>query len=101
MMTVRFRTKALERCFTDIKVGRRTWNDKLAKKYVQRINEIGASESIADLHAMPHLHFHALEGDLKGKFAINLEKKRWRIILTLEDEERTAWIEEVSNHYGD
>jgi plasmid maintenance system killer protein len=53
------------------------------------------------LRLIPQFHFHALDGALKGQFAINLEKKRWRIILTLEDQERTAWIEEVSNHYGD
>jgi plasmid maintenance system killer protein len=60
-----------------------------------------ASDSAADLRRIPQLHFHGLEGDRKGQFAINLEKKRWRIILTLEDQDRTAWIEEVSNHYGD
>jgi plasmid maintenance system killer protein len=101
MMNVRFRTNALQRCFEDVKEGTKTWNAKLANKYIQKINLIYASDSAADLRRIPQLHFHALEGALKGKFAINLEKKRWRIILTLEDQERTAWIEEVSNHYGD
>jgi plasmid maintenance system killer protein len=100
-MIVRFRTNALRHCYEDIKEGVRTWNEKLARAYIQRINVIYASDSIADLRRIPQFHFHALGGELKERFAINLEKKRWRIILTLEDQARTVWIEEVSNHYGD
>jgi plasmid maintenance system killer protein len=100
-MIVRFRTNALRRCYEDIREGMRAWNEKLARAYIQRINVILASDSAGDLRRIPHFHFHALHGDLKGRFAINLEKKRWRLILTLEDQERTAWIEEVSKHYGD
>ena len=100
-MVVRFKDKALRQRYEDMKEGVKAWNEKLARAYIQRINIIYAADSVADLRRIPQLHFHVLEGDLKGKFAINLEKKRWRIILRLEDEERTACIEEVSNHYGD
>lgn len=100
-MIVRFREHALRRRYEDIKEGTKAWGEKLAKAYIQRINVIYAADSAADLRRIPHFHFHALGGDLKGKSAINLEGKRWRIIITLDDEERTACIEEVSNHYGD
>lgn len=100
-MIVRFRTNALRQRYEDIRHGSRAWGPKLAQRYIQRVNEIYASESVDDLRRVPQLHFHALDGELKGKFAINLEKKRWRIILTLEEQERAVWIDDVSNHYGD
>ena len=100
-MIVRFRNTALRQRYEDLREGAKAWNDKLARAYIQRLNVIYAADSAADLRRIPHFHFHALAGDLKGKFAINLEGKRWRIVLTLDDEERTACIEEVSNHYGD
>jgi len=100
-MIVRFRTNALRHCYEDLKEGVKTWNGKLARAYIQRINVILASDSDADLRRVPQFHFHALDGPLKGRFAINLEKKRWRLVLSLENEGRTAWIEDVSNHYGD
>jgi plasmid maintenance system killer protein len=95
-VNVRFRTNALRRCYQDVRKGVRAWNEKIARAYIQRINEIFA----ADLRRIPHFHFHGLSGDMKGRFALNLEKKRWRLIVTLEDQETTAWIEDVSNHYG-
>jgi plasmid maintenance system killer protein len=99
-MIVRFRTNALRRCYEDIKEGVKAWNEKLARAYIQRINVILASDSDADLRRVPQFRFHALDGPLKGRYAINLEN-RWRLILSLEDEGRTARIEDVSNHYGD
>jgi toxin HigB-1 len=100
-MIVRFRTNALRRCYQDVREGTRNWNEKLARAYIQRINILYACESTADIRRLPQLHFHSLSGDLEGRFAINLEKKRWRIIVTFEEHERIVCIEEVSNHYGD
>lgn len=99
-MIVRFRTNALRRCYEDIKEGVKAWNEKLARAYIQRINVILASDSEADLRRVPQFRFHALDGTLKGRYAINLEE-RWRLVLSLEDKGRTALIEDVSNHYGD
>jgi plasmid maintenance system killer protein len=49
---------------------------------------------------MPWLRLHHLSGQRSGQFSIVLDR-RWRLILTLLEEENRIIIEEVTNHYGD
>ena len=56
---------------------------QLAVSLLGRINAIEQAEVIKDIIVMPQLHFHNLQGKMKGSFAIDVKGRRdkWRIIL--------------------
>lgn len=82
-----------------------------------RINAIKDADVIKDIIVTPQFHFHKLQGNLNGYFAIDVKTRRdrWRIILCPLDENgkqfspcnineiasivRIVEIKEVSAHY--
>ncbi len=100
-MLVTFRTARLERCYTSSKVGQREWGDKVARRYIERVNILKASRSAAELSKVPSLRFHAMKGTKRGHHSITLVD-RWRMEISFQDDALTiVRIEEVSAHYGD
>jgi proteic killer suppression protein len=98
---VLFANDSLKRCYEDQKQRVRAWGQKIARKYVHRVNLLYAAESAEDLRSFPELRFHPLTGDRYGEWAMNLDNF-WRLIVVFEDEKLTVVrIEEVSKHYGD
>ena len=89
----------------------------LATSLFAWINALQQASIIKDIVVMPTFHFHKLNGDLEGYFAIDVKSRKdsWRIILQPlnEDEEpyvpcnideiagvvRIVGVKEVSNHY--
>lgn len=64
----------------------------LAISLLARINAIEKADVIKDIIATPQLHFHNLQGKMKGLFAIDVKSRRdkWRIILCpLDEKEKT------------
>ena len=79
----------------------REWGDKIARRYIERVNVLKAAKSVDDLYKIPPLRFHALKADRQGHHAITLID-RWRMIVTFRGDAMTVVrIEEVSAHYGD
>ena len=92
-------------------------NKNLAIGLFSRINAIKQAKNIKDIISMPNFHFHALQGKLKGYFAIDVKSRRdkWRIILRPLDENEKVFeqphideialivqiveIKDVSAHY--
>ena len=100
-MHVEFRTRALRTCYVESSAGVREWGDKVARKYVQRINVLKAAKAGDDLQKIAALRFHPLKGDRQGQHSITLID-RWRMVVTFRDDALTVVrIEEVSAHYGD
>jgi proteic killer suppression protein len=100
-MQVRFRSVALRRCYERTKEGRKVWGDKIARKYVERLNILYAVESGVVLSTLPQLHFHPLAGARTGQYALNLDEF-WRLVISFDDSsQRQACVEEVSKHYDD
>ena len=102
-MHVKFKSKKYEKFYQDdkyrrSKAGSKICPQKLAPRFVQRIDLIQEVRDLNDLKQLPGLHCHLLTGDLKGHYAVTLQGK-WRLILMLEDNEQTVVVEEVSNHY--
>ena len=71
----------------------------MARRYTERINTLREIQFHL-LYSMPWLRLHHLSGQRSGQFSIVLDR-RWRLILTLLEEENRIIIEEVTNHYGD
>lgn len=100
-MKIRFGSHPLQRRYERIKEGVKSWNERIARAYVQRVNILQVCETVDDLRKIPQLRFHALKGDMAGSFAVDLVG-RWRMRLTFSEASPvTAIIEDVSNHYGD
>jgi len=96
-----FRTKQLRKCYESERTRVRKWGAKVARRYVDRINQLKAANSVGDLGRSPWLRYHSLKGPRKGQHAVWLTH-RWRLIFTLHgDDLAIVWVEEVSRHYGD
>ncbi len=100
-MQVEFRTKRLRKCYVESAAAAREWGDKIARRYIERVNVLKAARSLDDLHKIPPLRFHPLKGERQGQHAITLID-RWRMVVTFRGDAMTiVRIEEVSAHYGD
>ena len=100
-MKVTFRTVRLQQCYEDSKKAQREWDEKVARRYIERVNVLKAAKSAEDLYKIPPLRFHPLEGDKKGTYSITLIG-RWRMEVSFQDEALTVTrVEEVTQHYGD
>ena len=99
-MQVEFRTHRLRTCYVDSAAGAREWGDKVARRYVERVNVLKAAKTADDLYKVAVLRFHPLKGDRQGQHSITLVD-RWRMVVTFRDDALTVVrIEEVSAHYG-
>ena len=100
-MIIRFKTKKLENCYLEHRQAQKAWGEKIARKYIQRINLIKATSSLEEVKKLPGLRCHPLKGHREGQYAVNLNGL-YRLIFTVEGEAlEVALIEEVSKHYDD
>jgi len=98
---VKFRTTQLLRCYESHTEATRRWGAAVARRYVQRINDLYAAETIENLYRIPSLRFHALKGDRQGQYALALTDRARLIVGVAGAPETIVWVEEVSKHYGD
>ena len=100
-MEVTFRTRKLEREYREYTKAVKAYGDKIAWKYIERINIIKTVKDIDELLSLPVLGCHSLKGDRASQYAIKLTGF-YRLIFTLKgDAVEIVNIEEVSKHYGD
>ena len=98
---VKFRTDKLKRAYEDDRVRTREWGERVGRLYVQRVDTLYAAENAQTLRSVRALRFHALKGDHKGQYAIDLDAAN-RLILKFEGKAMTVVrVEEVSHHYDD
>jgi len=100
-LKIRFRTRKLEKQYTNHREAEKAYGKKIARKFIQRVNIIKTANNIDELKQLPGLRCHNLKGSRKEQWAIKLTGF-YRLIFTLEgDCMEIARIEEVSKHYGD
>ena len=100
-MQIQFRTKKLEKQYIQHKLAVKAYGNKVARKYVQRINIIKRAKDFDELSVLPGLKCHPLKGSREGQYAIYLTGF-YRLIFTLVGEFlEIVQIEEVSKHYDD
>ena len=118
MQLVYDNTKVQRQC-TDLKMAKKLigGNDLMARSLFARINALQQANVLKDIVVMPTFHFHKLNGNMEGLFAIDVKTRRdpWRIVLQPLDENKEPYdpcnidevagivrivdIKEVSNHY--
>ncbi len=100
-MEVTFRTRKLEKEYREHTKGVKAYGQKVARKYIQRINIIKQVRDIDELMNLPALGCHPLKGSRYGRYVVKLTVF-CRLVFTLRgDALEIAHIEEVSKHYGD
>jgi proteic killer suppression protein len=100
-LQIQYRTKKLEKQYTQHKLAVKAYGAEVARKYVQRINIIKQTKDYDELSILPGLKCHPLKGDREGQYAIYLTGF-YRLIFTLVGESlEIVQIEEVSKHYDD
>jgi proteic killer suppression protein len=100
-MEIQFRTRELQKQYENSRAAQKAYGEKVARKYVLRINTIKQARDIEELERLPVLRCHQLKGDRQGQWAINLTGF-FRLIFTLTGEQlQIVCIEEVSKHYDD
>ena len=84
-MQVEFRTHRLRSCYVNSSAGVREWGDKVARRYIERVNVLKAAKTADDLYKVSVLRFHPLKGDRQGQHSITLVD-RWRMVVTFRDD---------------
>ena len=100
-MEVEFRTNKLERTNAKGEEAEKQWGRAIGRKYVQRIKVLAALSSVKEIRQARALGFHALGGNLKGRYGITLTAN-FRLIVSLPDGEEgeRIRIEEVADYHG-
>lgn len=117
-MKIYFKNKAVERQCTNYSYAKKKYNVVVADKLFLAIGYIQGVETFEDIMKYPPFRLHPLDGDRKGKYAIDLGKKiGFRLIIEPLDEEenplgkekdieiikrctKIVLVVEVTNHYA-
>ena len=100
-MDIVFRTRRLEKEYTDSAKAIKSYGPEVARKYIQRVNIIKNAKDMDELMRLPGLRCHPLKGDRHGQYSAKLTGF-YRLIFTLKrNQMEIVCIEEVSKHYGD
>ena len=96
-----FAAVELERRYQEQAEAQKVWGEKIARRYVQRVDALYEAETAADSFSLRALRLHPLKGKRRGQHAMRLDDS-WRLIVRFEGERLTiVTVEEVSKHYGD
>ena len=110
--------KVKEQC-TSVKAAKKLFGGDaaLTTSLLARINALKNADTLRDIIVQSRFHFHSLQGNMDGYFAIDVKTRRepWRIILQPLDDNKQPYnpcnideisgsvriveIEEVSKHY--
>ena len=97
-MRVRFANRRLERGYADEREASRRWGPVVGLRYRERVGLLYAVANVSRLYELRTLDFHALTGNYAGRHALRLTG-RWRLIVTVDDEEHVT-VEEVTDYHG-
>ncbi len=103
-MQVEFKNKNLNQLYNEGKNSKYNLPQEILKKFFMRIQQLEAAVTIYDLWKSASLNFEKLKG-FSNRYSLRLDKK-WRLEIEMqwEDKEKTkgtAYIVEISKHYGD
>ena len=71
-MEISFRTRKLQKMCNSKKDMQKDLGTRNAEQLAQRINELKAADTLADMRCLPAARCHELKQDRKGQFAVDL-----------------------------
>lgn len=78
-MEITFRTRKLQKTCSIQKEAIKTHGPTRARKLMQRLMELSAAESLAEIPPTPPPRCHELVGNLKGSLSVDLDHP-WRLL---------------------
>lgn len=95
-MDINYKNSNLQKICTDYRMAVKQYNTAVADKLHAAINFMEAADNISAVVIYPPFHFHPLQRDRKGFFAIDLGRKLgFRLIVRPKKENRYATVEEI------
>lgn len=98
-MQVEYKTNKLEKICTIYEEAKKKYGDKMAEKIHQRIDEITAAESVEFMVQFRLGRCHALVGDRKGEYAVDLIQPYRLIFEKVGDNIQIAKIVEIADYH--
>ncbi|MFH1745485.1 MAG: killer suppression protein [Planctomycetota bacterium] len=71
-MEMSFASRGMQKACSIAKETRRKWGVELARRLQQRLMELKAAETLADISHLPPARCHELTGDRVGQFSVDL-----------------------------
>ncbi len=62
-MQIQYNNKTVEKQCTNLRIAKKDFSDKVAKKLHKLVNFIESADNLASVIAFPTYHFHDLKGD--------------------------------------
>ncbi len=112
-MQIYFKEKKLQKACESKRLSDKRWGSDNAKKIRQRLLELKAADTLADVSKLPPARCHDLFGDRRGQFAVDV-KQPYRLVFEPADNPvplrpdgsidkssvRSIQILEVENYHG-
>ena len=117
-MIIKYKTGSLKKVCTNLKEAKKKFSGRIPEKLLAAVTYIAAADNLRDVVNYSPFHFHDLQGDRKGKYAIDIGGRTSGVRLVLSplhgngqscshDEVFGAsaitivsvYLEEVTNHY--
>ncbi len=70
-MNIDFSSKQLEKLCNNSILAKKKWGDRHAKKILLRLDDLRASDTLADVSYLPPARCHELDNNRKGTFAVD------------------------------
>jgi plasmid maintenance system killer protein len=71
-LDISFKTRKLAKLCNSRDAARKKWGTERGDKVMQRLNEMRAADTLADLMRLPQAKCHSLRADLKGQWSVDL-----------------------------
>lgn len=71
-MEVSFTSRGMQRACSSEKEARKKWGDRMARRLRQRLMELKAADTLADISRLPPARSHELAGVRNGQFSVDL-----------------------------
>ncbi len=71
-MKIQFATRSMQRRCSSEKEMRKAWGEPMARKLQQRLAELEAAVTLADVSRLPPARCHELTGDRRGELSADL-----------------------------
>lgn len=84
-MLIFFRSRKLQKICSQQREMQKQWGQGMARKLQQRLAELAAAETLADISHLPPPRCHELSGNRAGQFSVDLEHP-YRMLFVPADE---------------
>lgn len=98
-MQVKYKSKKLEKVCTIYEEAIKQYGDKMAEKIHQRIDEIASAESVEFMVKFRLGRCHALTGNRKGEYAVDLTHPYRLIFRKIGNEIQIAQIMDIVDYH--